>query len=251
MLSNKKLSIVTISIIIFSAFATVPLLLALQPGPGFDEPKITVNPSSVNPGQMVTIMGSNFNPLSMIKIQLYTADIYDHLGSVVANSEGRFSFSFRMQDGYPGNHTVYADGGGIENDAIAVIELQYTNPIDQRLVDLIISHKNEQIDAGGGSYEFKNSEGMHVIYPSVPYYVPPAKMTITIATNGFDPDNEDLYIIYSVGSNSLLETQQTITSDTDILPQTYEFCFSRQSAIKLEGDGEFQVYYSYVVEYEP
>ncbi|MCP8312661.1 MAG: hypothetical protein L6M37_06920, partial [Candidatus Methylarchaceae archaeon HK02M1] len=57
MSSNRNLSIAVISILILSAFTTVQLSLAeVTPAPPF----ITVNPSSVRPGQTVKVEGWNF-----------------------------------------------------------------------------------------------------------------------------------------------------------------------------------------------
>ncbi|MCP8318691.1 MAG: hypothetical protein L6N95_02540, partial [Candidatus Methylarchaceae archaeon HK01B] len=130
--SNRKLSITIISILILSAFttATAPITSAIG------DPYITVYPSSVKPGQTVYVRGYNFERGETVEIYCDIIDEYHHLGSADVNWYGRFYFSFVMQESYPGTCNIIAvtnpDGTYSED-----IELSYTNPLDQRLVDLI------------------------------------------------------------------------------------------------------------------
>ncbi len=132
MSSNRNLSITIISILILSAFttATVPMTSAIS------DPYIIVYPSSVSPGQTVYVRGYNFESGETVEIYCDVVDEYHHLGSATVNWFGRFYFSFVMQESYPGICNIIAvtnpDGTYSED-----IELSYTNPLDQRLVNLI------------------------------------------------------------------------------------------------------------------
>ncbi|MCP8312342.1 MAG: hypothetical protein L6M37_05270, partial [Candidatus Methylarchaceae archaeon HK02M1] len=131
MSSKRNLSIGIISILILSAFttATVPMTSAIS------DPYIIVYPSSVSPGQTVYVRGYHFEPGNTVDIYCDVVDEYHHLGSAHVNWYGRFYFSFKMEEGYPGTCTIIAVN---PPDAYtAEIELSYTNPLDQRLVDLI------------------------------------------------------------------------------------------------------------------
>ncbi|MCP8306321.1 MAG: hypothetical protein H3Z49_04350 [archaeon] len=63
------------------------------------------------------------------------------------NWYGRFYFSFVMQEGYPGICTIIAVNP--PETYTADIELRYTNPLDQRLVDIINGLSAGVGDIGG------------------------------------------------------------------------------------------------------
>ncbi|MCP8308215.1 MAG: hypothetical protein H3Z54_05905 [archaeon] len=128
MLQNKKItSIAIISLFILSAFTTVPLSFAL--------PYISVYPSSVRPGDTVRVSGYYFPAYKNVDIYIDFQDDYHKLGRVVTRSDGSFTFTFTMQSSKPGTHTIIAVNPPATYTA--VLTLQYTNPLDQRLIDLI------------------------------------------------------------------------------------------------------------------
>ncbi|MCP8318682.1 MAG: hypothetical protein L6N95_02485 [Candidatus Methylarchaceae archaeon HK01B] len=270
MSSKRNLSIGIISILILSAFttATVPMTSAIS------DPYIIVYPSSVSPGQTVYVRGYHFEPGNIVDIYYDVVDEYHHLGSEVVNWYGRFYFSFEMEEGYPGTCTIIAVNP--PDTYTEDIELSYTNPLDQRLVDLIgslsiveakiddIWGKVDELDSWFGTDgKYNNTTQIiagsdKVTFPDQLYFhsiidLPSdktAKITITILTWNID-SGEFLDFDYFMAS---VFTGETIADGTNIYPpKTYEFCFKYNLSLygQANAGSNFTVSYCYIVEYQP
>jgi hypothetical protein len=134
---SKKLLISTVAISLFMlSMFLMPITLASG------SPYITVGPSPAVPGSAYgeIVNGYNFPAGATVNIYMDAVDGYHLLGSVVTRPDGSFTFSFVMQSNYPGSHTIIAVGEYAPYPHYtASFTLRYTNPLDQRLIDLVSS----------------------------------------------------------------------------------------------------------------
>jgi len=282
---KRKILLLAAPVILISLmlFSTLLAVFSVPRPPG---PSLAVSPSQVTPGQKVQVRGTNF-PRGPVSIYLDNEDPYHYLGSVSApDSSGVISLDFTMPPSYPGTHTVLAIVPKAAG-ASAEFTLVYTDPLDERLIDLWKdlesklwsdrdSVKNEthymwtylfayvfsrtgpfyhtaQIDTDGAHKHIAPEDiGYYILYylPPHDHYGQHFKVLITISVRNLDPGCR-VNLGYTVGVDSMC-TAEDITEDG---AYTYEFSaikFQIRSRI-LSGyttDG-FDVDYTYVVEHAP
>ena len=109
------------------------------------DPEITVKPASIEPGDVIAVLGEGFEAGSAVAISLSTAAGSREIGTVAADTEGNFHFEAAVPDDLPsGSVEVRATSG--EDSAVARVTLTGTAAAGELLATSLVFVAEQEED---------------------------------------------------------------------------------------------------------